>query len=503
MLRQLYQNNLQSPQSIRMGLDNTRRLYELLGKPLKNTPIIHVTGSKGKGSVCFKIAETLRLNGIRSGLFVSPHISCYRERIQVNARLLEIETMNSILPQILAVCERENIKASFFELTTIMALIAFERAGCEAVVLEVGLGGRLDSTNIIPNPILSVITSIQLEHQHILGRTHKEIAWAKAGIIKAGCPVLLGFGTAQTLQEPTPSSTIDASVFEHFLTDTTDESPDVVRVFYDEAQIVQARKVSHTRDVLKNRRYRHGETDDIDVLNGDIAAAALQLIAQDTSAIPGSEAFQLNVASLRERLNGTDVDLSLPYSVRPACRFQQVPVGNGASAITVILDVAHTHDAIAALCQKVNSLQATEIHVVFGMCSDKNVRRCIEHFLNLVGPGRHATHIHCISAEQKRLLSAGALQQLVEEVAQTHGLSEPSETAQTTSDDLLLREAHAQQTLRRVIELATDAAKRRSGFPMGQSSPRPVIVVCGSAYVMGSAREVLGLPEPRDPPIAA
>jgi dihydrofolate synthase/folylpolyglutamate synthase len=141
MLKRLNLVNKLSPESVSMGLKNTKTLYNLVGQPLKNIPVIHVGGTNGKGSVCWKLASTLRLNGFKTGLFVSPHISSYRERIQVNNQLIDESTMANILPELFALCDKHNIQASFFELTTILALVAFEKAACDGVVLEVGCGG--------------------------------------------------------------------------------------------------------------------------------------------------------------------------------------------------------------------------------------------------------------------------------------------------------------------------------------------------------------------------
>jgi dihydrofolate synthase / folylpolyglutamate synthase len=191
LLRKLYSINIANP--VKMGLDNSKRAYELLGKPLDSIPVIHVAGTNGKGSVTLKTAECLRHGGLKTGLFVSPHISSFRERIQVNGESMTEDDVLQLLPEVISMCETHSIPATFFELTCALGFAVFKKAKCDAVVLEVGLGGRLDATNVV-TPTLSIITSIQLDHTKILGDTIEQIAMEKAGIMKPGVDVLVGPG---------------------------------------------------------------------------------------------------------------------------------------------------------------------------------------------------------------------------------------------------------------------------------------------------------------------
>lgn len=152
---------------------------------------IHVAGTNGKGSVTTKIATALQKSGRKVGLYTSPHISTFRERIQVDGHLMELEFAEHYLPWLFSFIEKENLQPSFFELLTSMAFEYFAQQQVDVAVLEVGLGGGLDATNIV-TPILSVITSIDYDHMQILGSTLDEIAQAKAGIIKPNVPVVVG-----------------------------------------------------------------------------------------------------------------------------------------------------------------------------------------------------------------------------------------------------------------------------------------------------------------------
>lgn len=147
------------------------RLHELLGSPMdqSNISIVHIAGSNGKGSVALKTANTLHLSGYKVGLFVSPHISSFRERIQIDGVPISESQVENYLQEIFDICDKEEIPATFFEITTALAFRVFAKEGVEVVVLETGLGGRLDATNVVKRPALSIITSIGLEHTRISG----------------------------------------------------------------------------------------------------------------------------------------------------------------------------------------------------------------------------------------------------------------------------------------------------------------------------------------------
>jgi dihydrofolate synthase / folylpolyglutamate synthase len=176
---------------IKFGLENSRRLSEALGFPEKKFISIHVAGTNGKGSVVTKIAKGLESSGSKVGLYTSPHISSFRERIRINGEMISENDVVELLSEIFAFTAKYRIPATFFELTTLLAFQYFSQKKVDYAVLETGLGGKLDATNICL-PSLCVITSISLEHTDILGNTIEEIAREKAGIIKPNIPVILG-----------------------------------------------------------------------------------------------------------------------------------------------------------------------------------------------------------------------------------------------------------------------------------------------------------------------
>lgn len=172
------------------GLCTTLALAAEYGNPHKSFPTIHIAGTNGKGSTAHTIAAVLQAAGYKVGLYTSPHLVDFRERIRVNGVMADRDFVEKFIEDFRASMPRKN-EPSFFELTTVMAFRYFADCGVDVAVVETGLGGRLDSTNII-SPALAVITNISLDHTALLGKTEEEIAVEKAGIIKPMTPVVIG-----------------------------------------------------------------------------------------------------------------------------------------------------------------------------------------------------------------------------------------------------------------------------------------------------------------------
>lgn len=172
------------------GLDRIRTLCASLGDPQNSLKFIHVAGTNGKGSLCAMTASVLRAAGLRVGLYTSPYIVRFNERMQVNGESISDGELCELVELIRPHADAMDDKPTEFELITAVAFLYFVRHACDIVVLECGLGGRLDATNLIKTPLLSVITGIALDHTAILGDTIEQIAAEKAGIIKADVPVL-------------------------------------------------------------------------------------------------------------------------------------------------------------------------------------------------------------------------------------------------------------------------------------------------------------------------
>lgn len=181
------------PRGIRLELDRMRRACALRGDPQRDLRVVHVAGTNGKGSVAALTESALRAAGVRTGLYTSPHLHSFRERIRVSGEPLGKDDVASRLGAIRKTLEdAPELVLTFFEITTLLAFEAFRDAACDVVVIEVGLGGRFDATNVVESPLVTAITSIGLDHQAYLGETIEEIAFEKAGIIKPHVPVVTG-----------------------------------------------------------------------------------------------------------------------------------------------------------------------------------------------------------------------------------------------------------------------------------------------------------------------
>ena len=173
--------------AMKLGLGRTRELLQKLGDPQKKLHFVHVTGSNGKGSVCAMTAHILKEAGYRTGLYTSPYLEDFCERIQVDEESIPGDALGRITERVKAFAEAMEDHPSQFELVTAIAMEYFYETACDIVVLEVGMGGTFDSTNAIDAPEVAVITNVGLEHTEYLGDTLEKIAQTKGGIIKTGC----------------------------------------------------------------------------------------------------------------------------------------------------------------------------------------------------------------------------------------------------------------------------------------------------------------------------
>jgi len=179
------------PKLIDLSLDRTYRLLEKLGNPhLSLPPVFHIAGTNGKGSTGAYLRAMLEAAGRRVHCYTSPHLVRFHERIRLAGKLIDEPALSRLLDE----CERANEgePITFFEITTVAAFLAFSRTPADALVLEVGMGGRLDTTNVVDDPLVSIITPVSLDHQGFLGETLTEIAGEKAGILKRGRPGIIG-----------------------------------------------------------------------------------------------------------------------------------------------------------------------------------------------------------------------------------------------------------------------------------------------------------------------
>ncbi len=179
---------------IDLGLERISKVLDLFNNPQDKLKYIHVAGTNGKGSVCSILASILQEAGYKTGLYTSPHIWEYTERIKINGNDIPKEEFSQLIDEVTTKINENKIHLTEFEILTVVMFLYFQKNNVDIVVLETGLGGRLDATNVIKNNLCSIITQIDLDHTDRLGKTKDEIAYEKAGIIKKNCPVITSMG---------------------------------------------------------------------------------------------------------------------------------------------------------------------------------------------------------------------------------------------------------------------------------------------------------------------
>ncbi len=406
--------------AIKPDLTNTLELCKRLGNPQHEFPSIHIAGTNGKGSTSHMLAAILQKAGYTTGLYTSPHLRDFRERIRINGDMIPKQ---NVVDFVAAIKDSINdIEPSFFELTVAMAFDYFRNEKTDIAIIEVGLGGRLDSTNVI-TPLVSVITSIGWDHMNILGNSIQQIALEKAGIIKPGIPVVTGFISF----------------------------PEAMEVIQEKAHSVGASLM----DAGKRFRVRQLQSD----------ADSLQLTLYDqvrhtekkfTLDLPG-EYQQYNLPAVLctcEKLTEQGWNLS-EKTIHQA--LQQVKLLTGLSgrcetihtSPRVVLDVAHNEEGISALMEQFHipaENNQIRLHIIIGMVKDKE----IEKILQLLP--KHGVY-YFTKAQIPRALPEGELKRIAERFGITGN-------AYINVNDAL------------------DAALK-------QAAVHDTILVCGSVFVVG------------------
>lgn len=202
---------------IELGLNRVSRILELFDNPQNKIKTIHIAGTNGKGSTCAILNSILTESGFKTGLFTSPHLEKYNERIQINSIPISDEYLYSLIEEVNEKAKVNNIYLTEFELITVIGFLYFARENADIAIIEVGLGGRLDATNVIKKPLITAITSISLDHTDRLGSTIEEIAKEKAGIIKDNVPCVVldknnGYETIKKIAINKNAKIIDVSI---------------------------------------------------------------------------------------------------------------------------------------------------------------------------------------------------------------------------------------------------------------------------------------------------
>lgn len=327
------------PKIIDLTLDRMTRLLDALGNPERSLPpVIHVAGTNGKGSVSAMIRAGLEASGERTHAYTSPHLARFHERIRLSGELISEEVLSAALEE----CELANGKTSitYFEITTCAALMMFARIPAEYTILEVGLGGRLDATNVIDHPKISIITPVSIDHQQFLGETIEEIAGEKAGILKRNCFGVVG-----------PQS---------------DAALEVIEAKAAEVGATLKTYGQHWHVWEENGRLIYQDENGLldlpmpaligahQVMNAGIAIAALRLLGKDEAAC----AAALVEVEWRARLQ----------------KLKFGPLLDAAPEAEIWLDGGHNAAAGEALAEALGRLPDRPLHMVVGMLNTKDVR---------------------------------------------------------------------------------------------------------------------------------
>ena len=328
-------------------ITNTVILCKAVDDPQNKIKSIHIAGTNGKGSTSHMLAAILQQHGYKTGLYTSPHLKDFRERIKVNGKMIAEDFVVSFVEKIKEVSEK--VDPSFFELTVVMALAYFREQKVDFAVIETGLGGRLDSTNVI-TPLVSVITNIGYDHTNILGNTLEEIAFEKAGIIKPSVPVVIGESHAATKNIfIEKAKTCHSSI-----------------IFSDEVYSI-ANSVSHINAMeinVSNKENNKKETYTLD-LNGIYQQKNL-LTVLCTLKILQQQGIHLSEENIKQALSTAKklTGLHGRWDV-----IQEKPM--------IVLDVAHNEDGIKQLLKQIDTCAYNKLHIIFGLVKDKDADRIL------------------------------------------------------------------------------------------------------------------------------
>ena len=343
------------PSAYKANLDNTIELCRRLGDPQHKFKSIHVGGTNGKGSTSHMLAAILQTAGYKTGLYTSPHLKDFRERIRINGQMISEQEVVDFVADRKA--DFEDIKPSFFEMTVGLAFAIFAREKVDIAIIEVGLGGRLDSTNII-TPLLSVITNIGWDHMNILGDTLKLIAAEKAGIIKPGVPVIIG-----------------------------EYQPEVAEIFIEKAAKEHS-QISFASELLGEEESRKTENkgeDFLDVTLKSLDAGVFRLPTFDFQLdLPGTyqvKNLKTVVCAVRQlRLQGFEIGDS---QIRSALSKVRLLTGLHGRWETLskhpltICDTGHNPEGINEVLQNIAAVNYKKLHFVLGVVNDKDISKML------------------------------------------------------------------------------------------------------------------------------
>lgn len=418
-----------------LGLERMNILLKLLGNPHEELNVIHVAGTNGKGSVCRYIYSVLRAAGYKTGIYISPFIETFNERIELNGEYISDEDLAAYTDRVLKAAkimtDEGNQSPTEFEVVTAIALLYFKEKACDYVVLEVGLGGSGDSTNVCKSPLMTVITSISMDHTDRLGNTIEEIAAEKAGIIKDGCPIVTSAKDIRALR------VIEKAAAEH------------KSMIFETAGL----PVTIKEESLSGCKF------DVDIQGVLFENLEISMIGghQVENAVAALTALSIMEERGAVKLSRQAIFEGFKAAVQPG-RFETIKLSSGTDieeqAVTVVIDGAHNEDGARVMAETAKDLfKDKRILMVVGVLGDKDVRRMADRFVKVTN------QFIATEPDSPRKLKADRLAEFLK-----------ARGAECT----------VAEDYRRAFE---EAMKRKDEFD--------VIIFAGSLYLIGRIRSIL------------
>ncbi len=414
--------------AIRLGLERIEALLEALGNPQNELRFVHIAGTNGKGSTGACLQTVLQKAGYKTGFYTSPHLARFSERMRINGEEISDEDLARITWRVKAAVEGLDEAPTCFEIITAIGLCYFAEQACDIVVLEVGLGGRIDATNIIPAPELAVVVGIDLDHTHILGNSIEGIAHEKAGIIKPGCSVVMG-----------------------------QQKPEVAAIVAEHAHRAAAPLYAFDADKLQVSHMAQEDALYTEFTYEGFPTVRIHLLGEYQPL--NASCALLSVAALRDK--GWEISdealLAGLSEARWPGRFELIGTDPA-----VILDGGHNPQGARSLSESLKAVfPGKRVVFVMGVLEDKDYAVMLEELVPL------ASHVVCITPPHSdRALSADKLARAV----------------RWTMQDMVgcsrCVRAHTAEDMASALDLAC-----------GLKEDGELIVVCGSLYLIAPAKE--------------
>ena len=451
----------------KLGLERTYELLERLGNPQQQLRFIHVAGSNGKGSTCAMLERIFREAGYKTGFFPSPFIQDFRERIQVCGNYISKEALTRLTEKVAGASDSMKDHPSHFEMITALGFLYFAEQNCDLIILEVGLGGRFDSTNVIAAPECAVITHLGLEHTEYLGHTLTEIAEAKAGIIKEGCPVVTYENDAESMavvkkncaDKNCPLYIADRNRIE------------LIRSSFDGQEILfRQNSPSSTIRRQANPTDSHSSINKDD--DGIVTHVQKEFLLTDEMSLTLSLLGDYQLDNVSVVLTVVEVMRSRGYNV------PEDAVREGLQNVTwparfeilsreplLILDGGHNPQCAEALATTIRSyLPDEKVTFIMGVLADKDLDRILDEMVPL------ASSFICLTPDSPRALPAGELAATIQKKYATS--------------------ATAASSIEEALALAFDKNRLKEDCP-GHIYP---VIAFGSLYLAGSVRSAYKQP---------